>query len=274
MAWSLRAPAESAVEVGFADADADADADVPGSRGGAAAPPRDPAGLDGRTLSRVVVGLPTGRVEIHDPGDGRLVGSLSPPPRRGGLPAWLAVSGDLALVQEPGDPAVVAGYDLGRRTRRWAVPWDAQPLGAAGLAAHACGPLICLARPDRTRVALDGATGTTRWTGRWHWLEPVAGQLVGAREPGGELAVVDPASGAVRRQLGGWRLFSAPPVGEAIFVWTDPPRSRTWLGRLDPGTGRVVVLGRTENLLFECHPGRDSVVCRRADGSLGIWRYR
>lgn len=238
--------------------------------------------VDGAT--HLVTGLPSGRVEVRDPADARLVavvvadpGPPVPPEARDQLPDWLFVVGDLLMVQGPRRGSFTA-YGLPDLGRRWST--TVEDGRVAWYAGQSCGDVLCLQLGSQEVRALDRRTGRTRWTAGWAYLERVGPLLLASRADGPygratDLWLVDPATGRSVRELGRWGIVGRRAVGgDVVVVSQDLLARRTWFGVVDPATRDVHVVGVANGVIGECRLGRDSLLCRRTDLSVGIWRYR
>jgi len=239
--------------------------------------------LETAQTAYLVTGLRSGLVEVRDAVTGALVGSADtgPPPAQvvpGEPENWLSILDDLVLVQEP-DRRTATAYALPGLGRRWTTPLG--PGGFLWFLGPFCGDLICVQGQDGLIRAFDRATGAQRWSGAWTYVTPVGSSVVASRADGPSgaetpLWLVDPATGRARAALGRWAIavasYGVRP--EPIVYRQDLPTERTWFGMVDEAAARVRLLGLVTGVVGECRAGRDSLVCRRKDLSVGIWRYR
>ncbi|HEU5110938.1 MAG TPA: PQQ-binding-like beta-propeller repeat protein, partial [Micromonosporaceae bacterium] len=242
---------------------------------------------DTARVTHLVTGLRSGVVEVRDAVTGTLVSSQDTgPPVADVVPGqpqnWLATVDDLLLVQEP-DQRSATVYGLPGLERRWGIELDSSAY--VWYVGPYCGELLCLQGPDRGIMALDRATGELRWSATWTYLTPVGSSLLASRADGalgGEtpLWLVDPATGRARAGLGQWAIAGAGfGVGygqgvDPLVIRQDLLTQRTWFGVVDDVAGTVRLLGVVTGVVGECHAGASSLICRRKDLSVGIWRYR
>jgi hypothetical protein len=241
--------------------------------------------VDGSDIRHLITGLPSGRVEVRDPGTGVLLGAVEtgPPVVEEGLepgepPNWLTVIEDLVLIQEQ-DRRTVTAYGVPGLDRRWSATTE---LGRFGwFAGPACGGgLLCVQGTDAEMRAVDRATGRVRWSGTWSYVAPVGGSMLASRAEGpygGEtpLWLVDPATGKALAELGPWAIAGgAFEARDPIVVKQDLLSRRTWFGRVDEAARDVRLIGVVGGVVGECYVGAGCLLCRRADLSVGIWRYR
>ncbi|MER7456956.1 PQQ-binding-like beta-propeller repeat protein [Micromonospora sp. NPDC126480] len=220
---------------------------------------------------RVVLTYPSGRIEVRDAGTGVEVASADLP-GIAGRPADVAqVVGDLLLIA---DGTRVTGYGVDRLDRRWqaAVP--------GGMYAGRCGGQLCFRSPAGSLQALDAATGRPLWSldGRNDPWE-LSGRLVLARlsvtgtgRP--DLAVLDPATGAVRAELGRWWLARSPRPDDPLIGVRAHPDGGLLVAELDTAVGAVRPLDVLPDAAADCEVADGCLLCRRNDGSLGLWSLR
>jgi outer membrane protein assembly factor BamB len=219
-------------------------------------------------VRQLVVVLPDGRVELRDVDTGQLVRSRRvDPPLREMAGRYIEVVGDLLLAQVGSE---VLAYGLDRLDLRWRLPVQT---GRDGWFT-ACGRAVCLAHHGGGLKVLDAGTGRVRWSDpRWTWGFAVGHWLmVTDAEPGaGDLetvAVVDPESGRVERNLGRWQPVDV--VGGSVVALRFD-RGRVLVARVDPARGARVV-GVVRDIAGSCQVRLPSLWCRRIDNTLGVWR--
>jgi outer membrane protein assembly factor BamB len=227
-------------------------------------------------LPRWLVGLSgDGRLASYDGQTGKQLAAVRAAPF-GSLSGALTWPAD-DLFAIGGRPSGVTAYALPGLEPRWRIAPDRLPpsldFTQAGLNAD-CGPVLCAFLPKL--VALDPATGRTRWASD-RWTEARrAGDFLAAGDTDGEapdsvpVTVLDPATGRVRADLGGWRVISSPDDGLTYLV--HPGTSTSLFGRFDPATVSVRILGRTDQALAHCDAGAGAVACHLTDGPVAIWR--
>jgi outer membrane protein assembly factor BamB len=164
----------------------------------------------------------------------------------------------------------MTAYALPGLTTRWQISPDVDLAGA--WVSPYCGAVLCVFRP--TLVALDPATGKTRWVSdRWNYAESAGDYLAVSPFDGasgeGPLAVLDPATGRVRAVLGGWHQIFGPD--DALAYVVHPGRTSLF-GRFDPAHMAVRILGTTDRDLGRCDAGAGAVVCHLTGGAVAIWQ--
>jgi outer membrane protein assembly factor BamB len=164
----------------------------------------------------------------------------------------------------------VTAYSLPGLTTRWQIWPDG--LSRAWLGPD-CGALLCVFGPGL--MALDPATGRTRWTSdRWSYAQ-LAGDFLIASDTDGPpdvvpLSVLDPATGQLRADLGGWRRI--PGSDDTMTYLVNPGVTTSFFGRLDPARTTVRIIGTTDRVLGQCDEGAGAVACHLTDGPVAIWR--
>lgn len=229
----------------------------------------------GDAVSLLVDRLPTGRLELRDVASGEVTGSIDlPAPAAGAAPAdWYpSVVGDLLLIWEGG--RTLTAYELGGLVRRWTVGTEE----SENFWARDCGPVICLDGPRGGTRALDPATGLARWfTDRVIDATPYADRLIGTGgfqatgDSSADVTVLDPGTGKVVAELGRWRVVGPSADGRRLYGVRYGRDGQAWIAELDPAAGSAVVLARLDRVSTECEARRDTLVCRRPDGALGLW---
>ncbi|MGC5017666.1 PQQ-binding-like beta-propeller repeat protein [Micromonospora sp. DT47] len=219
---------------------------------------------------RIVLTPPTGPAEVWDARTGVRLRSARINP--GDLPVYQQAQavGDLLLVVRDNASRITA-YGLDGLERRWEIR-----LGLVALLAE-CGAVICVYGQTGGMWGLDPATGAVRWAApRWRVATTERGGrlLVGALGSGAEetYAFVETATGRVISELGPWKLAGwYPPDGRLVGV-RPTGDDRLVVADLDVGAARVRVLDVLSGVSGECQAGADLLVCRRLDGSYGVWR--
>lgn len=207
---------------------------------------------------------PQGRLDSYDALTGKHVAT-----------AQAASAGPLAspagsLFVTGDDSSGATAYALPALTTRWHRPTGSFKL-AGGWVEPDCGAVVCAFLPRL--VALDPATGQTRWTSdRWDDAQRAGDLLVAGRGNGTPdqvpISVVDPATGRVRADLGGWREILGP---DGTMAYTVHPGNPTLFGRFDPNAGAVRILGTTDADFGHCDAAAGAVVCHLTDGPVAIW---
>lgn len=253
---------------------------------------RSPAGslvttrLDRRSgpygVGAVITALPSGRVEVRDRETARLLVAATLREGFGAIPTdqipqWLILADDLILVLGPRQDTLTA-YGAHRLDKRWQVRWDGG--GVDWYYGQVCAGLLCLQSSSGRYRGLDPRTGRLLWDQPWAYVIPLGDTLLATRTPqvaGGEsaLALIDPATGRERRALGVWNVVDQSMEQDEVLLFRlDAESGRAWLAVLDPGAEDVRLLGSLPEGTHACVSLPGSVVCRRPNSSLGIWRYR
>jgi outer membrane protein assembly factor BamB len=186
-------------------------------------------------------------------------------PRRG-IALW--PDGDLVLA---GDQAGTTAYELPDLAERWHAPVGLR----SAFVGPGCGDAVCLFSPrDGGVTVLDRATGRTRWASeRWTYGDPVGGYLLAGGSDGKHLDVVNLATGRLRGDLGPWRTAGALLADGSMMVLREPSADNiVWYGRLDSANLGVQDVGAADGVSGDCEVTGTVLVCRRVDGSAGVWR--
>jgi hypothetical protein len=227
----------------------------------------------GQTPTHVVTLLPSGRVEVRDVTDARVLAAADLlPPRPAATPAsYVQFALDMMLVRE--GPTAAVAYGLDDLERRWSASIDL----ATEYVAPNCGDQLCvIAHLGGVRV-IDPANGRMLWADPTRSYISRAGDYlvseIHGRDGLTELTALDPATGRERALLGAWTLI-APPAesGELIAMRTDLATSRAWLAHVDPATGGARFFGVVRGVTGDCEVRAGAVICRRLNATVGIWR--
>ncbi|MDG4829798.1 PQQ-binding-like beta-propeller repeat protein [Solwaraspora sp. WMMD1047] len=219
----------------------------------------------------LVVSRPGGRVEIRDLAAAAVLRAADLPgrgPVGASLPA--RVAGDLLLVDD--GSRTVTAYGLDRLDHRWQLTRDpGREYGPIP-----CGAGLCLYRRHGGVRAADPATGRTVWTdGRWENLTRVGDRLLASRSGAvgaAPLTVLDPATGEVRGELGAWQVVRVVAGAGRLTGVRVAPDGTAWVAELDPAAARVRVLQPLRDVVGDCAAEPGVLICRRLDGSVGVWR--
>lgn len=227
-----------------------------------------PGGMD-----RVVLSDPRGPVEVRDAATGAVLAaadlwSTAERPYRS-----TQVVGDL-LLTIGGTPPVMTAYGVDRLDRRWraTVPDAAYVLD--------CGGVICGQTRPGILWALDPATGRQLWTRPgWDlaWAAPgavVVVRVAGTSTGPADLAVLDPVSGQVRSELGRWELVQREPGDGPRLAVRPHPAGGVLVAEVDAAAATVRMLDVLSEASGDCQAVVGGVLCRRPDGSIGVWRLR
>jgi outer membrane protein assembly factor BamB len=244
---------------------------------------------DSLHTTHLLTGLQSGRAEVRDLATGSVVAAatLRSPVQSeefegpdGPPGTWISTDGDVVLVEGPPGRRTVTAYGLGRLDLRWSLT---RPGDSPGwfLGPH-CGDVLCIHDQDGYLRAIERRTGRERWRSRVGWAQGwgpllLASNSPGFEQPGDPLVLIDPATGRQRHQLGRWGLagFGYRPETDGWVLWRyDAAPARVWVGLLTSTDPDVQLLGTVDGVAGGCTAGSNSFVCRRLDGSIGIWRYR
>jgi outer membrane protein assembly factor BamB len=182
-----------------------------------------------------------------------------------------AVAGGKILLRHPGvRNTEITAYDSATLKQLWTVP--------AGQAykIKACGELACLIGAMGVR-AVDPATGDEVWS-RPQWRDiDVRGTMYvafGGAEGTDPVAIIDPATGADRVAIAGWRPVGGAGGGDHLLLTrTMEGGGRTMVAVARPDQPQPRVLANLPEGTGDCQsvPGR--LVCRSMYGELVVWAY-
>lgn len=221
-------------------------------------------------VDRIVVGLPSGQVEVRDARSGARLrsGDLNP----GELPIFHRSQpvGDLLLVVRD-QAALVTAYGLDGLERRWEIR-----LGLVGYF-DTCGPLLCAYGQTGGMWALDPGSGAVRWRAtRWNGNGPEQGGRVPVIGPGtgsqDAVAILDTATGEVVADLSDWDLIGGQPSDGRLIAARRDGDGRLTVAEVDVAGGRTRTLDVLADVGGDCQTGGRLLLCRRVGGSYGIWR--
>ncbi|MEH1013088.1 PQQ-binding-like beta-propeller repeat protein [Micromonospora sp. CPCC 206060] len=200
-------------------------------------------------------------------------------PAAGPLLAYRTIVGvhDLLVATDTGGTVTAYGYP--GLDRRWSMQLDERQSEFHPLP---CGRYACTFHLGGMQI-LDPATGRVLAADqRWQFILAVGDHLLvtSAHELSTSVDpvwVVDPGTSRVVGDLGRWRLPLLAWVGvyeagePVIGIRIDPVSRRMLIAELDPTESRARVLGAVQSISGECHTGSGVLVCRRMDGSVGVW---
>jgi outer membrane protein assembly factor BamB len=251
-------------------------------------PPRDASAIPvwrrgWPETSYLVTAMRSGWVEVRHLATGRLTAQaqlrppMAPAPADEEMPPWLTTDEDLLLVSKSPTDGEVTAYGVERLDRRWTARVETG--GGEWYTGWDCGDLMCFSVGETGMSALDRATGRLRWRTDWHWAERSGDLLIvgthGSPYSARPLVLLDPATGQVRHLLGRWELVGRPAEsGSWLVMRHDLTTNRARFGVLEPGIPDVQFLGSVTGVTPDCHAAPNALICRRLDGSIGIWRYR
>lgn len=228
--------------------------------------------LVGDRVNQIVVRLPA-RLELRDAATGSVLRATDlPAAAYGPVPeGWRypQVVGDLVALSDAAGGIVTYGVD--RLDRRWRVNLD------DGTWLEDCGPVVCVSARAQVR-ALDPLTGRVRWIGAAGWGAAGSfGERLLIRRWDGQpsttalLAVLDAGTGRMIGVLGQWEVAGRSPDGGRL-IGLRYGQDGAWVAELDPVTAAAVVLTRLREVSRDCQIDSGVLVCRRFDGSIGMWR--
>jgi hypothetical protein len=222
-----------------------------------------------RGVDRVVLSRPDGWTEVRDAATGAVLVRSDLRAADDQAFGTVQVVGDM-LLTVGGAPATVTAYGLDRLERLWRGEAD------GSLYASDCGPAVCLQTRSGGLRVVGTATGRLLWSSdRWGAVWPIAGRLVastlsGAGPGADQLVVLDPATGLVLAELGRWELAGFPPGAPMVGVRRHPGGGLL-VADLDVRAGTARMLDVLPDAAGECQAGAGRLLCRRFDGSYGLW---
>jgi hypothetical protein len=173
-----------------------------------------------------------------------------------------------------GDSSGLAGYLLPALTPLWHVTTDP----AEDRLQPDCVRVLCSYRGDQGVTIRDPATGRALWSSdRWATVEPLGPALLAAADHGPldavRLYLLDPATGHVRGDFGGWR--GVPDADGTLRYALHPATTANdyWFGELDPSHATVRILGEVPEISGHTDVGAGSLIYHRIDGSIAVWRF-
>lgn len=217
-------------------------------------------------IDRFVLVQPTGEVQVHDAGTGRMLGSVDTLPGDRSAFQRVQVVDDLLLLAPPGSTRLVS-YGLTGLEPRWTaeVPLMSYVVG--------CGGLLCVMQQTGGLQVLDPATGVGRWS-------DVSGELLADVRHGRLLmvgpeeryAVRDSATGQVRAELGRWNLIPTLRPADPLVGVRLGDDGRLVVAELDLVAGRARIIDVLPGIAGSCQAALPTLLCRRTDGSTALWR--
>ncbi|WP_130399762.1 PQQ-binding-like beta-propeller repeat protein [Micromonospora violae] len=221
--------------------------------------------VEGR-VDQFVLLQPSGAVQVHDAGTGRLLRSVDTLPADRKAYQRIQVVGDLLLLVPPGANRLVS-YGLADLLPRWTVemPLVAYVVGCAGL--------LCVIPQTGGLQVLDPATGAVRWSdrGQDNLADVRDGRLLMAK-PGRGYEVRDAATGQVRAELGAWSLTRVLRRVDPLVGVRRGERGRMLVAELDLVAGGTRILDVLPGIAGGCQASLPVLLCQRLDGTFGLWR--
>ncbi|SIN39646.1 PQQ-binding-like beta-propeller repeat protein [Micromonospora cremea] len=217
-------------------------------------------------VDQFVIVQPTGVVQVHDAGTGRLVRSVDTLPGDRSTFQRVEVVDDVLLLVSPGSTRVVA-YGLPGLDPLWTaeVPLVAYAVG--------CDDLLCLVQQTGGIQVLDPATGVLRWSDPDHdTLADVRHDRLLVLGPDQRYAVRDAATGRVRTDLGRWDLVPVLRSDDPLIGARPGVDGRLVVAELDLAAGRPRILDVLPGVVGSCQATPPVLLCRRLDGRTALWR--
>jgi len=209
---------------------------------------------------------PDGSVRVLDLQTGRLVRTAHVPDV--GAVGGFDISGDLLMTYQSGQngPQGVTVFDLVTGQRLWS-----QPASEQNVPVWWCGPVMC-SDTDSTSAVLAPRTGRTLWqTSPGFHATPIDDTHMitfgGSESTGGDWPTTvnlrDLRTGAMLRQLGGWRVIGVRGWPDLVVLGRDGHEDGL-VGVLNVETGHTTVIGRMGRLYSDpmCQLMGDLFVCR------------
>ncbi|MBQ0900921.1 PQQ-binding-like beta-propeller repeat protein [Micromonospora sp. U21] len=219
-------------------------------------------------VDEFVLVQPTGEVQVHDAGTGRLVRSVDTLPGDRSAAQRVEVVGDVLLLVSPGSTQVVA-YGLPGLDPLWTAE---VPLVAYAVD---CDDLLCLVQQTGGMQVLDPATGMLRWSNPDHdTLADVRHDRLLVLGPDQRYAVRDAATGRVRTDLGRWDLAPVLRRDGPLIGMRPGAGGRLVVAELDLAAGRPRILDVLPGVVGGCQAAPPILLCRRLDGRTALWRLR
>ncbi|MEU5784149.1 PQQ-binding-like beta-propeller repeat protein [Micromonospora lupini] len=216
-------------------------------------------------VDQLVLVQPTGEVQVYDTASGRLLRGVDTLAGARSAFQRVQVVGDLVLLVPPGSTELVA-YGLPGLDPVWTSP---VPLVSW---ATTCGELLCAVQQTGGVQAVDPATGTVRWADPGpDMLVDVRGDRLLVTGPDQRYAVRDAATGQERTELGEWQMVGQVRPGDAL-LGVRTAGSDLVVAALDLGAGGARILDVLPDVAGGCQAALPVLLCRRVDGSTGLWR--
>ncbi|GAB3145279.1 hypothetical protein GCM10027290_24890 [Micromonospora sonneratiae] len=227
-------------------------------------------------ISQIMVGLPSGRVELREMTTGALIRAIDLPPR---LPEdqqrMPYIVGDLLIA--PGDNDQITAYGLDRLEHRWTIQRDRNRV----FGPIDCGDSLCFFHPSGGIWAVDASTGKDRWAdAKWGMVSSLDGYLLATeadltRRPP-MLAVLASDTGRVLGELGRWNIAGPVADGRPVAAIRSDSDGRAWIAWLDLAKQKARIVLVVRDVSGDCyvHPdgGTGVLICRRSDGAIMVWR--
>ncbi|WP_221323827.1 hypothetical protein [Actinoplanes sp. L3-i22] len=231
--------------------------------------PGEQAALDtDRGAPRWLYLLREERLTAYDTRDGRPVAEVALPGMRPRSAVLWPLTGRLLVSSDATGSTI---FDTGSGLRAAAHVGNSL---TGYTAADDCQELICAYNHEGSLAGLDPRTLAERWSvvGEAYttWLD---GYLL-TFDPFAVRPVIrrsDPVTGQETGRVTGWQF--APGPGSEVYLRRGVGK-REWFGRLEPARMWVRPLIAVENVTDECQVTGEVLICRKIDGSVGVWRLR
>jgi outer membrane protein assembly factor BamB len=207
-----------------------------------------------------------GTLTVVDLGDGRVRARTEV--RSAGRAVVLA--GLVVVDSVSGNGTLLSAYDGTTLALLWSATVEQGNYGIAD-----CGPRICLGNAT-SELALDRRTGVLAWQfSAVNFATPLSERyILVAPVRLSNVELVDVTSGRSLMQLDSWTVEPGS-LSPLMLYQSDGATGRTWIGRLEPGSAAVEVLGFVPDARAEtCVSSGGYVVCRTVNSTVGVWRYR
>ncbi|MFF4878922.1 PQQ-binding-like beta-propeller repeat protein [Micromonospora sp. NPDC000668] len=219
-------------------------------------------------VDRFVLLQPTGELQVHDAGTGRLLRSIDTLPGDRSALQQAQVVGDLLLLAPPGHTRL-EGYGLSELDRRWTAE---VPLVSFVLR---CGSLLCAFQHTGGIQAFDPATGAVRWS------RPGGDMLADVRDgrllmigPLRRYTALDTTTGRTGTDLGQWDLVPVLRPDDPLIGVRQGNAGQLVVAELDLVAGRSRIIDVLSGVSNDCKASQAVLLCRRLDGSTALWRLR
>jgi len=173
-----------------------------------------------------------------------------------------------------GDSSGLSGFLLPSLAPQWHVTTDPQE----DRLQPDCVRVLCSYLGDQGVTVRDPATGRALWTSpRWATLQPLGPGLLAAADHGPldavRLFLLDPATGRVRADFGGWRAVIDTDGGLRYALHPATTPNDYLFGELDPVHGTVRILGDAPQISGHTDVSAGALIYHRTDGSITVWRF-
>jgi hypothetical protein len=203
--------------------------------------------------------------------DGRTGGALASEPMHLSGIIYSYVTGDRVVI---GDSSGLASYRLPSLTPQWHVATDPRE----DRLQSDCVRVLCSYLGQQGVVVRDPATGRSLWTSdRWATLEPLGPDVLGAADHAPldavHLFLLDPSTGQVRGDFGGWRAVIGTDGTLRYALHPASTANDYWFGEFDRAHASVRILGVAPQISGHCDVSAGSLIYHRIDGSIAVWRF-